>query len=90
MCHQTSQHGTNHHMIGLATPGTGGEGIPPASKEHDLLSMSDKSKPIVVDVRVNDIAVEMELDTGASQSIMSSETSVGCLARRQRDRYSDR
>ena len=48
--------------------------MPPASKEHDLLSASDKSKTIVVDVRVNDIAVEMELDTGVSQSIMSSET----------------
>jgi len=46
-------------MIGLATPVTGGEAIPPASNEHDLLSMSDKSKPIVVDVKVNDIAVEM-------------------------------
>ena len=57
MCRQTSQHGTNHHMISLATPVTGGEAIPPASKEHALLSMSDKSKPIVVDVRVNDIAV---------------------------------
>ena len=46
-------------MIGLATPVTGGEAIPPGSKEDDLLSMSDKSKPIVVDVKVNDIAVEM-------------------------------
>ena len=46
-------------MIGLATSVTGAEAIPPASKEHDLLSMSDKSKPIVVDVKVNDIAVEM-------------------------------
>ena len=49
--------------------------VTPEDQSYPLLSLpGSKAKPMLVTVRVNDAVLQMEVDTGASASIISEET----------------
>ena len=48
---------------------------PPADDQLDMFCLSSKpSKPYYLDVTLNDVLIQMELDTGAAVSVINSAT----------------
>lgn len=65
------------HAIVVPSPSEGGPASEP--QVHEVWVASDRSDPFRAQVLVEDVPVEMELDTGAGVSIISESTLRGIL-----------
>ena len=66
-----------HSLTSDQSPASTSDGPPPSNEvdnTYTLFTLPGKVKPLVITVNLNGVDVSMELDTGASLSIISEET----------------